>query len=168
MQFKRQFTEQSLGALVSTAGVTAALLLSSISMAQSCPFSKRLNDSAPTSNGGDPQTTFISGDNFGKFGKFGLVAIGGIGVAAITGTMLVRQLKQRQLKQQQLQTSSSTEPMEPPMVEPTTEAITTELTTKLSEADLLMARYAFPITIPSEALQQPITDAAEREETVLV
>jgi hypothetical protein len=93
MQFKRQFTEQSLGALVSTAGVTAALLLSSVSMAQSCPFGKRLNDSASTTNGGDPQSTFISGDNISKFG---LVAIGGVGIAAVTGTMLARKLKQQQ------------------------------------------------------------------------
>jgi hypothetical protein len=159
MQFKRQFTEQSLGALVSTAGVTAALLLSSVSLAQSCPFGKRLNNSASMANGEDPQSTFISGDNISKFGKFSLVAMGGVGIAAVTGTMLVRKLKQ-----QRLQTSSPTAPMESPTVEP----ITTELTAKSSEADLLMARYAFPITIPSEALHQPIPDAAELEETLLV
>jgi hypothetical protein len=162
MQFKRQFTEQSLGALVSTVGVTAALLLSSISMAQSCPFGKRLNNGATTANGGDPQTTFISGDNISKFGKFGLVAIGGVGIAAVTGTMVVRKLKQHRL-----QTTTPVDSIDTPET-PTVELAVPELTAALPETSLMMARYAFPITISSEALQQPIPDAVEREETVLV
>jgi hypothetical protein len=133
MQVRRQLTQRPLPLLVSTIGLTGALLLSSTSLALSCPFSKGLGDaqSGILPKTGDTLTSLISGQQPTKLGKVGLILAGGLGLVTLAGISVARKFKQGQS----------------PDLEPTTSL------PEPATADLVLSRYAFPIVVPSEALE---------------